>query len=223
MGAFDSGDHSFDGVYYGTVEALSEVLEPLLKKTGGERSAASGTWLQGLEYYAERNSLAIPYPYKECGNFYATSLTLKDLSGRSLEDFVHYWHTKAIGSKPGSWFIQFDLHGGATSAVSAVPNSASAYAHRDKAFLIQLYHYVDNKIPYPSEGISLMKGWIDAATHTLKDGDWGMYVNYVDSELDRETAEKLYWAGNLQRLKQLKKRYDPTDIFYSPQSIIPAE
>ncbi|KAF3761738.1 FAD-binding domain-containing protein [Cryphonectria parasitica EP155] len=222
LGAFASGGQNFEGIYYGSTDDLSKVMTPLLENTGGELTATQGTWLEGLEYYAEGNSLAISEPYKEHGNFYATSLTLKDLSGESLKDFVNFWHTQAIGFKSGSWFILFDLHGGPASAISAIPNSASAYAHRDKAFLVQLYHYVDNEKCYPHEGISLMQGWIKAATQTLKDGDWGMYINYVDSELDRHTAGKLYWGENLKRLKELKKRYDPTEVFYYPQSISPA-
>lgn len=222
MGAFVSGDHSFDGVYYGNIEDLSVVLDPLLKKTGGVIIAKEGSWLEGLEYYAERNSLVIPDPYIEQGNFYATSLTLKELKGRSLGNFVHYWQTEAIGFQPGGWFIQLDLHGGPTSAISSIPNSATAYAHRDKAFLIQLYHYGDNEKAYPPEAISMLKGWIKTTTKPLPRGDWGMYVNYVDSELDRDTAEKLYYGENLLRLRELKKRYDPTEVFYYPQAISPA-
>lgn len=223
VGAFVSGDHSFDGVYYGTTDKLSKILAPLLDKTGGVLEAKEGSWLQGLEHYAERNSLVIPSPYIEHGNFFATSLTLKDLTGDSLNKFVSYWHTKAINFQPGGWFIQLDLHGGPTSAISALPNAASAYAHRDKAFLVQLYHYSDNEKPYPPEGIALMKGWVEATTKSLAHGDWGMYINYVDSELDRDTAGKLYYGENLERLQELKKRYDPTEVFYYPQAISPAK
>lgn len=223
MLAFDSGDHSFDGVYYGTANKLSTILAPLLNKTGGILEAKEGSWLQGLEHYAERNSLVVKTSYTEHGNFFATSLTLKDLTGASLDGFVRYWHNKAIGFQPGGWFTMLDLHGGPTSAISALPNSASAYAHRDKAFLVQLYHHSDNEKPYPPEGISLMKGWIDATTKSLTPGDWGMYINYVDSELDRNAAGKLYYGENLERLQELKKRYDPTEVFYYPQAISPAK
>ncbi|KAJ4423203.1 hypothetical protein N0V82_002197 [Gnomoniopsis sp. IMI 355080] len=222
-GAFVSGDHNFEGVYYGSVEDLSTVLAPLLKKTGGTITAREGTWLEGLEYYAERNSLVMPVPYIEHGNFYATSLTLQDLTGESLENFVHYWHAKAIGFHPGGWFIQLDLHGGPTSSISSVPNSATAYAHRDKRFLIQLYHYADNERPYPPEAISLLKGWIETTTRPLSKGEWGMYINYADSEVHRDIAQELYYGENLQRLKELKKRYDPTEVFYYPQAIAPAK
>lgn len=219
VGAFVSGDHSFEGVYYGIAKDLSIILAPLLDKTGGAVTAKEGTWLEGLEFYAERNSLVVPSPYIEHVNFYATSLTLKDLTGESLDQFVHYWHTKAIGFQPGGWFIQLDLHGGPTSAISSVANSATAYAHRDKSFLVQFYHYADNDNLYPREAMAMLNGWIETTTTPLAQGDWGMYINYVDSELDRETAQKLYYGENLPRLRELKKRYDPTEVFDYPQSI----
>lgn len=217
----NGGGQAFEGAYYGSVKDLSNILAPLLQKAGGTLNARPGTWIEGLEAYAEHNSLTPSTTDRS--NFYATSLTLKDLSGNALTNFVRYWQDTAIKFVKGGWFVQLDLHGGKNSAISAVPNSATAYAHRDKAFLIQFYHYEDNSKPYPPDGIKLLEGWIDSTTATLQEGDWGMYINYVDSQLDRATAEKLYYGENLGRLKLLKKRYDPTELFYYPQSIEPAK
>lgn len=217
----NSGDHAFEGVYYGSVENLINILAPLLRKTGGTLNARPGTWIQGLEAYAEHNSLTPSTTDR--GSFYATSLTLKGLSRESLVNFVQYWNNTALEFTEGGWFVQLDLHGGPTSAISAVPNSATAYVHRDKAFLIQLYHYHDSNKPYPPGGIELLRGWVDNTTASLQEGDWGMYINYADSQLDRETAQKLYFGDNLDRLKLLKKTYDPTEVFYYPQSIEPAK
>ncbi|KAK7742335.1 hypothetical protein SLS53_004480 [Cytospora paraplurivora] len=216
----NGGGQALEGAYYGNVEDLSNILAPLLQKVGGTLNARPGTWLEGLKAYAEHNSLTPNTTDRS--NFYATSLTLKDLSGDALTNFVRYWQNNALKFTRGGWFVQLDLHGGQNSAISAVPNSATAYAHRDKAFLIQFYHYEDNNKPYPPEGIKLLEEWIDNTTATLQEGDWGMYINYVDSQLDRATAEKRYYGENLDRLKLLKKRYDPTELFYYPQSIEPA-
>lgn len=218
----DAGGHALDGVYYGDKDDVSRILSPLLEKTGGTLSIQPGTWIQGLEYYAERNCLTPST--NEHGNFYATSLTLKDLRDEALASFVHYWHNSAISSQAGGWFVQLDIHGGVNSAVSAVPNSATAYAHRDKTFLIQFYHFADNDdTHYPKSGIDILKRWINVTTASLEDGDYGMYINYSDWELDRGVAQKLYWASNLERLRLIKKSYDPTELFYYPQSIEPSE
>ncbi|KAK2597942.1 hypothetical protein N8I77_012694 [Diaporthe amygdali] len=216
-----SGGHNLEGVYYGNETGLSMVLDPLLKKAGGDLSMQPGTWIQGLEYYAERNSLTPST--NEHGNFFATSLTLKNLHGEALTDFVRYWHNHALAFTRGGWFVQLDVHGGANSAISAVSNTATAYAHRDKTFLIQFYHFSGNDEPYPSNGIDILRNWVDVTITTMNDGDYGMYINYSDSQLDRGTAEKLYWAGNLDRLKLIKKAFDPFELFYYPQSIEPAK
>lgn len=216
----NSGDHGLDGVYYGDEDELSRILDPLLKKAGGALRMQPGTWMQGLEYYAERNSLTPST--NEHSNFYATSLTLKDLEGKALASFVRYWNNYAISSREGGWFVQLDIHGGVNSAVSAVPNSATAYAHRDKLFLIQFYHFCGNDEPYPSRGINILKKWVEVTTASLQEGDYGMYINYSDSELDRGAAQKLYWAGNLERLRLIKRTVDPNELFYHPQSIEPA-
>lgn len=218
----DVGQPGLDGVYYGNMSDFARILRPLVEKLGGALKVQPGTWIQGLEHYAERNCLTPST--NEHGNFYATSLTLKDLSGDTLTSFVRYWHRDAVALSTNGWFVQLDIHGGVNSAVSAIPNSATAYAHRDKTFLIQFYHFADNDNPYsPTSGIVMLKQWVKATTATLQEDDYGMYINYSDSQLDRETAQKLYWAGNLERLRLIKKRYDPDELFYYPQSIEPAE
>lgn len=217
----DVGHPSLDGVYYGYPNDLFKTLEPLLEKLGATLTIQPGTWVQGLEFYAERNCLTPST--NEHGNFYATSLTLKDLRGETLIAFVRYWHRHAVALGTSGWFVQLDIHGGVNSAVTAVPNSATAYAHRDKTFLIQFYHFADNDATYyPTGGVDLLKQWVEVTTATLQEGDYGMYVNYSDSQLDRTTAQRLYWAGNLERLRLIKKKYDPAELFYYPQSIEPA-
>lgn len=215
----NSGDHSLQGTYYGDEVSLREILGPFLEEVDGNLTLCPVTWIQGLEHYAERNSLTPSI--NEHTKFYATSLTLKDLRGEALAGFVRYWHNH-VPSPSAGWFVQLDLHGGANSAVSAVPNSATSYAHRDKAFLIQFYdfHPVAGR---PSMRDSFfLKNWVDATTAALQEGDYGMYANYSDSYLARGPAQKLYWGANLERLRQIKAIYDPNELFYYPQSIEPA-
>lgn len=150
-------------------------------------------------------------------SFYATSLTLKNLTGTSLSNFVDYWSTTANAApSTHSWFFQLDLVGGKNAAVPAVSNSATAYAHRDKELLIQFYDKAS------TVDFSFMGNWVKTTTAPLAASDWGMYANYPDTHLDRATAQKLYYATNLLKLQQLKAKYDPGQLFYYPQALSPA-
>jgi hypothetical protein len=121
-----------------------------------------------------------------------------------------------------SWFILLDCHGGGHSAVSKVGKSSTAYVHRDK---LLLYQFSDSGSygNYPKEGFALLKGFRESITKSMADGEWGMYANYLDTQLDSETAQKLYWGSNLGRLQQIKSKLDPGQVFWNPQAVSPTE
>ena len=53
---------------------------------------------------------------------------------------------------------------------------------------------------------------------------YGCYYNYPDIDLNgpdnnKENALKLYFGVNLNRLKKIKKRWDPNNYFNHSQSI----
>jgi len=112
------------------------------------------------------------------------------------------------------------MHGGRESTIAAKSNSDTSYAHRDKLYIIQFYDRIDNGT-YPADGTKFLNGWVDAITKPLKEEDFGMYINYADTTLDRKTANKLYYGKNLRKLEKLKAKYDPSELFYYPQSIEP--
>ena len=41
--------------------------------------------------------------------------------------------------------------------------------------------------------------------------------------MTKEEAEKLYYRGNIGRLREIKKKYDPTEVFWNPASVSPAK
>ena len=53
--------------------------------------------------------------------------------------------------------------------------------------------------------------------------DWGMYINYPDTQVNAQTAQEKYWGVNLPRLQQIKKQLDPNEVFWNPQSVKPAK
>jgi FAD/FMN-containing dehydrogenase len=44
------------------------------------------------------------------------------------------------------------------------------------------------------------------------------YVNYCDLDLGSR-APRAYWGDNLERLEQIKKTWDPDNVFRHPQSV----
>jgi hypothetical protein len=147
-------------------------------------------------------------------------LTLPGLSGTSAENFANYWFETGP-TNTRSWWFQLDLHGGSNSAVSQGDHSLSSYAHRDQLFLIQFYDQTFFG-DYPSDGFSFLDDWVGNVTEPLSVSDWGMYINYADSNLNRTFAQQAYWRSNVPRLQQIKATWDPHELFYYPQSINPS-
>lgn len=148
-------------------------------------------------------------------------MALKGLNGTSASNFVDYWFDTANKLTTRDWWFQLDMHGGKNSQISKVSNSETAYAHRDKLYIIQFYDRVMNDAVYPADGFKFLDGWVDAVTKPLPASDWGKYINYADANLDQETAQRLYYGENLRKLQQIKAKYDGDELFWYPQSVRP--
>ncbi|MBB5158001.1 FAD-binding oxidoreductase [Saccharopolyspora phatthalungensis] len=118
--------------------------------------------------------------------------------------------------------------------VNAVPENATASAHRDSAFkLLWQVMWTD-----PADDAKYL-GWIRKSYHkTYADTGGvpvpnavtgGCYVNYPDDDLgdpvfNRSTVpwHDLYYKGNYPRLQRIKREWDPRGVFRHSQSIRPA-
>ncbi|RGP71531.1 hypothetical protein FSPOR_3237 [Fusarium sporotrichioides] len=150
--------------------------------------------------------------------FYGKSLSLSEqdlLSDSAITDLFKYLEDNRSGLAPVT--ILFNTEGG---AMMDTPANATAYPHRNSIIMYQSY------------GIGV--GKVSAATRKLLDGvheriqrsapgALSTYAGYIDAWADRKAAQKLYWADNLPRLRELKKVWDPADVFSNPQSVEPAD
>jgi hypothetical protein len=151
--------------------------------------------------------------------FYASSLTTNALTDAQLQSFVHYIFTGIQIGPSRNWWIQMDLHGGPNSAISKVALANTAYAQRDKLLLFQLYDRASSS--YPVNGFSTLQAIRSSITQGMSASDWGMYINYQDSQLDAQTAQEKYWGQNLSKLQRIKAQLDPNQVFWNPQSVRP--
>jgi FAD/FMN-containing dehydrogenase len=110
--------------------------------------------------------------------------------------------------------VQLRVLGG---AVGRVPNDATAYAHRDRGLMVNI------AAMYADAGErKTHQAWVDGLADSLgKDGAGG-YVGFLGEE-DEETLRAAYPGGTWERLRGLKRRYDPDNLFHLNHNIPPAD
>jgi FAD/FMN-containing dehydrogenase len=220
--AVSKNGYSVDGAYIGDEAALRKELQPLLQKLNAQVTATTVNWIELVTHFAGAGVDVNPTSasYDAHDNFYASSLAAPELTLEQFKSFVNYISTTGQSSSH-SWWLQMDITGGKYSAVSKPKPSDTAYVHRDTLLLFQFYDSVAQTAKYPSDGFGLIKGLRQSISNSLKEGTWGMYVNYPDSQIKGDRATEMYWGSNVAKLESVKAKYDPKNLFRNPQSIQP--
>jgi FAD/FMN-containing dehydrogenase len=98
-------------------------------------------------------------------------------------------------------------------AVNRVPSDAMAYGHRDARFVLNVHGRWD-EAAQDETCIAWARAFFDAAKPYASAG---AYVNFMTGdEGDRVAAA---YGANYERLKEIKKKYDPENIFHNNQNI----
>lgn len=101
-------------------------------------------------------------------------------------------------------------------AISRVPADATAYAHRQSPIMVNLAAFYMN----PEER-ERRKAWLTEFSRALYQGDSGMYVNFLGEEGEAQ-SRGAYPGSTWDRLAEIKRRYDPTNLFHQNHNIQPA-
>ena len=101
-------------------------------------------------------------------------------------------------------------------AMARVPSGATAYAHRTPRILVNIATFYEGPDDQPAR-----QAWVDGFTKDLNQGEDGAYVNFVGDE-GPERVRAAYPGATWDRLRELKRRYDPTNLFRLNQNIPPA-
>jgi len=102
-------------------------------------------------------------------------------------------------------------------AISRVPNDDTAYAHRDRRIMVNVAALYER-----AEQAEEHEPWVRGFAEALHQGYDGAYANFLANE-GPERIRAAYPGGTWERLRSIKARYDPTNLFHLNQNIPPAE
>ena len=109
--------------------------------------------------------------------------------------------------------VQVRVLGG---AVARVPSDATAFAHRDRAMMINVAAMLDRPEERPQH-----VAWARQLADTLRHGDPAAYVGFMANEGPARVREA-YPDATYLRLARIKRRYDPDNVFRMNQNVLPA-
>jgi FAD/FMN-containing dehydrogenase len=118
----------------------------------------------------------------------------------------------AAPSSPGA-MVQLRVLGG---AMSRVPADATAFAHRDAPVMAVIITGFED----PSTEAT-HRAWTEALHEALGANDAGVYSNFLEVE-GEERIRSAYPGDTYERLSEIKRRYDPSNLFRMNQNIRPA-
>jgi FAD/FMN-containing dehydrogenase len=216
---------SVSGAWSGPPSALASHLDELAaaSRHAPSRSTVTMSPLDAARYFGGCSS----YSIDECrlteqGGRLARegSLAKSDFFDRAINAAVVRSALDLIDGRgaaaalaPQTAGVLFDAWGG---RIAAVAPDATAFPHRGAAFLAQ--EFVTFHGPITDATLAANRRWLTSLWHALRPAASGFaYVNYIDPEL--RGWLHAYYGDNLARLVDVKRRYDPNDVFRFAQSI----
>ncbi|MGZ5289576.1 MAG: FAD-binding oxidoreductase [Actinomycetota bacterium] len=101
-------------------------------------------------------------------------------------------------------------------AMARVPSDATAFAHRSSKIMVNLAALCGSVEELPEHD-----AWVGAFADALRQEDHGVYANFLGSEGEARIRDA-YPGATWDRLRRIKARYDPTNLFRLNQNIPPA-
>ncbi|MGZ4352971.1 MAG: FAD-binding oxidoreductase [Gaiellaceae bacterium] len=102
-------------------------------------------------------------------------------------------------------------------AAARVPNEATAYAHRQRRIMVN----VAALYARPDEA-AVHESWAGETAASLRRGEDRVYVNFLGDE-GPERVRAAYPGSTWERLREVKRRYDPDNLFRLNHNIPPAD
>jgi FAD/FMN-containing dehydrogenase len=194
-----NGDIRYVGLFAGLEKELRRTVRPLLDAVPPKSvSIRSTTWIE-----AARRAAGPPVRHAK---FKHTSA----YAYQPLPDAALSLMIRQLKNSPGTGnLVTFDAYGG---TIGRVAPHETAFVHRQALFVMQYQSYWKRDT---EEAANI--AWIERFRTSMPPYTRGAYRNYCDSRIgDWQTA---YFGENATKLKHVKRRYDPDDLFQFEQSI----
>jgi FAD/FMN-containing dehydrogenase len=102
-------------------------------------------------------------------------------------------------------------------AMARAPAEATAFAHRGRRIMVNVAAFYDGP-----EDRAVREAWVSDFAAALRQGDSGAYVNFLGDE-GADLIREAYPGATWERLRAIKARYDPANLFRLNQNIPPAK
>jgi FAD/FMN-containing dehydrogenase len=100
-------------------------------------------------------------------------------------------------------------------AMARIPEDATAFAHRQSEIMVNLAALYGN----PAEK-ETHEAWVNQFAKAIEQSDKGAYVNFL-GDVDEARVRSAYPDATWERLRKIKREYDPTNLFHMNQNIKP--
>jgi FAD/FMN-containing dehydrogenase len=188
------------GIFYGTPLAAEAAIRPLLDVPGAVPRLQYLTFLEAITKIG--NTYPLYEKFKSSGRF-----VFRQFGPDEIKKIVSLVAQRAEGSV----FARVGLY--------ALGGQVAGVAPADTAFFYRGAHYIilldtvweDQK--FKQENLE----WFEPRFEYLRAVTTGAYINFPFSGYEDYMAE--YFGQNAARLIEVKKRYDPDNVFHFPQSI----
>jgi FAD/FMN-containing dehydrogenase len=199
------------GQYFGAEERLRTLIATLERVDGARVRTGTSSFLDAQRRWEgclAKTELQCRAPYR------ATFAAKSHYFSRPLDAPSRAAIVSALEEAQrlgfGSGSLLLDSYGG---AINRVAPQATAFVHRRERCSGQFLAYWDG------DGATAL-GWLRRFHAALRPAASGFaYQNYIDPELTG--WEHAYYGVNLPRLRAVKRRYDPENLFRFRQSIRP--
>jgi FAD/FMN-containing dehydrogenase len=186
--------------YAGDLEVGQRVVEPLRRLATPISDITSPMPYPGLFALTEQASQ--PEAFSVRSGFF-----------QQLEDGLLEAVLEGVATAPApGGVVQLRALGG---AMARVPASATAFAHRDKAFMAVVIGATEDPADAPRQ-----QEWTESVWRVVRPQADGVYVNFLGDEGPARIREA-YGATTYDRLVAVKEQYDPTNLFRLNQNIRP--